>query len=104
MISGGSWSRIEANGTPPSPRYGHSAIYSEQTHSIWIFGGYDNATGSCGDLHVFDLNTKTWQKIEQENKPPTRFCHCAFLVKEKESKKIKFEKILGIFCIGLKIN
>ena len=52
---------------------------------MWVFGGYDNATGACNDLFAYDISSNTWHKIEQENKPPTRFCHSAYLIKEKES-------------------
>src|SRR5437762_1991464 len=35
------WSPIATSGTPPSPRYGTSAIYDEVNDRLIVFGGYD---------------------------------------------------------------
>jgi hypothetical protein len=36
----GSWSQVSPGGTPPLPRYGHSAVYSPSLNRMIIFGGF----------------------------------------------------------------
>ncbi|XP_039280047.1 multiple epidermal growth factor-like domains protein 8 isoform X2 [Nilaparvata lugens] len=43
-----------------SPRAAHSAIYSSETDSLYIFGGYD-LNHVLGDLVVFRFNTSSWE-------------------------------------------
>ena len=40
-----SWSRAYSTGTPPAPRYHHSAVVHEDSMAMYVFGGY------TGDLH-----------------------------------------------------
>lgn len=38
------WARLTPAGTPPSPRFGHSAIYDPVRDRMVVFGGYDGQT------------------------------------------------------------
>lgn len=49
-----------------TPRAAHSAIYSSETDSLYVFGGYD-LNHILGDLMVFRFNTSNW---EDENGTP----------------------------------
>eukprot|EP00026_Physarum_polycephalum_P007931 Phypoly_transcript_08003.p1 GENE.Phypoly_transcript_08003~~Phypoly_transcript_08003.p1 ORF type:complete len:508 (+),score=102.00 Phypoly_transcript_08003:88-1524(+) len=70
--------KIEAKGSAPSPRYGHSAVLSKG--KMYIFGGYDNSALTCNDLFAFTLETNTWEKIQAQGAiPPSRFMHTAVL-------------------------
>src|SRR5262249_30278497 len=65
LPSGGgtpSWSQISPSGSPPSPRYGHTAVAFEVARSMLVFGG--SAGGSpLGDLWSLNLNTSAWSQI-----------------------------------------
>ena len=88
-LQGGAWQKLETTGTVPSPRYGHSAVYSPTTDAMWVFGGYDNLSGACNDLYKFNVKSNEWTKIQVENKPSPRFAHSSFIIKQG-SKKITF--------------
>jgi hypothetical protein len=50
---------------------------------MWVFGGYENASGACNDLYKFDVNSNEWKKIQVENRPSPRFAHSSFLITDK---------------------
>lgn len=54
------WNSINALNSPPSPRTFHAA--AAINHTMYIFGGYSNAT-YLGDLWSFDTITKEWKQL-----------------------------------------
>ncbi|KAI4382682.1 hypothetical protein MLD38_008618 [Melastoma candidum] len=56
------WERLETVGTPPAPRFDHSAAMHGDRYLI-IFGGCSHSI-FFGDLHVLDLHTKEWSQPE----------------------------------------
>ena len=66
------WSRIEVNGSAPSPRSGHSAvIYND---AMYIFGGLGEFR--TNDLFRFEFASRTWTEIKpvDESKVPSKRC------------------------------
>jgi N-acetylneuraminic acid mutarotase len=63
------WSKPQTSGFPPSGRFGHSAVLK---HENWfIFGGEDGISKNIlNDLHMYDLETRKWSKIEFTGNPP----------------------------------
>ena len=67
------------NGTPPSARYGHSAILAGPR--MIIFGGKGPGDKCYKDIHALDPVALTWfQGPEGSGSPPARFGHSASLV------------------------
>jgi len=67
------WSVVPTTSTSvPHPRAHHPLVYSEESDSLFTYGGYrDDPSGNGGtfvagnyldDLWRFDLNTKTWHQ------------------------------------------
>ncbi len=54
------WYCPKVGGTPPSPRFGHTANLVngkyDKSRKIYIFGGHDGRR-SLSDIHVFDTGT-----------------------------------------------
>jgi hypothetical protein len=48
-------------GTPPKPRWGHSAVVCG--HLMYIFGGRDRV-GNFQDLNCFNFETRNWRRVE----------------------------------------
>ncbi|TNV78497.1 hypothetical protein FGO68_gene5245 [Halteria grandinella] len=73
------WIKPKIQGTPPKPRYGHTAILAGSR--IIIFGGKGNKGEAFRDLHALDPVTMTWyQGPEGAGAPLARFGHTANLV------------------------
>lgn len=53
------WKQIITNGSGPSPRKGHTAVYHSTTNTIYIMGGTTSEGGSS-ELFALDLTTKQW--------------------------------------------
>ncbi|GIY69903.1 kelch domain-containing protein 4 [Caerostris darwini] len=72
------WEQIKAPGGPSS-RSGHRmAVRRKQ---IVIFGGFHDSVGNqryFNDIHVFNLDTYTWSKIEASGKIPPPRSACLF--------------------------
>lgn len=72
------WSKNKISGTPPAPRYQHSAILAGSR--IIIFGGRGEKT-VFRDLHALDPQTLTWyQGPEGSGSPSARYGHTCTLV------------------------
>ncbi|KAF5836080.1 hypothetical protein DUNSADRAFT_6500 [Dunaliella salina] len=54
------WEVVQASGTSPIPRGGHSA--SLVGNKLYIFGGEDASRRALGDLHILDLPTMMWER------------------------------------------
>ncbi|CAD8066861.1 unnamed protein product [Paramecium sonneborni] len=76
-VNANRWFKAKVQGTPPAPRYAHSAVLAGQR--IIIFGGKGE---KCvfRDLHALDPLTLTWyQGPEGSGSPSARFAHSATL-------------------------
>lgn len=73
------WHKPKISGTPPAPRYGHSAVLAGSR--IIIFGGKGSKNVVFRDLHALDPASMTWfQGPEGSGSPSSRFGHTANLV------------------------
>ncbi|TYZ65444.1 hypothetical protein PybrP1_011723 [[Pythium] brassicae (nom. inval.)] len=74
------WSRIEATGEPPLPRYKHSSCVVGST--MFVYGGRD-ATTVFGDLHALEMGASTpqWRRIDNPIEFP-RFDHVSAVVEK----------------------
>ncbi|XP_011340545.1 kelch domain-containing protein 4 isoform X2 [Ooceraea biroi] len=85
------WEKITApNG--PSARSGHRMIHVKK--QLIVFGGFhDNLRNDYkyfNDVHIFDLETYTWQKIETVGVPPAPRSGCILLPTADGSKLIVY--------------
>jgi hypothetical protein len=68
----------------PGRRSGHTAVFSDTNNTMYIYGG-QSSNYIWGKIHSYNLDAKTWEKIEikeGEIKPPARTNHCAFLYED----------------------
>jgi len=65
------WSPLSPAGSPPSARYGHSAIYDTQNNRMIVFGGQDIGGQFKNDVYVLTLGaTPTWSMASVSGTPP----------------------------------
>jgi hypothetical protein len=63
------WSRIFAEGTPPTPRFVHTGIYDPVRQRLLVFGGYDGAF--VNDVWALSLTgSPTWTEIHPTGPAP----------------------------------
>ena len=85
-----SWARVVYTGTPPAPRYHHSAVVFQ--NSMFVFGGYtgdinsNSSLRNSNELFEYKFNTSQW--IDWEDKitgtlPPARSAHGAAIFDNK---------------------
>lgn len=69
------WTPLSPAGTPPGPRWGHSAIYDPVRNRMVVFGGVNGGT----DVWALSLDDHpTWEKLHPSGTPPgTRAEHRA---------------------------
>lgn len=83
------WTLIQNySGTPPLPRYNHSASFIR--NKLFIFGGRNDAyyktTGdsSLNDLHCFNVSSLCWENLKICGSPPGgRWAHCMLAFQNK---------------------
>jgi Rab9 effector protein with kelch motifs len=64
------WVQLAPQGSPPSARQGHTAIYDAAGDRMIVFGGRD-ATGNLNDLWVLDFApTLSWSPLVPLGEPP----------------------------------
>ncbi|BCR83482.1 putative regulatory protein Ral2 [Aspergillus chevalieri] len=90
------WSKIEATGDIPPPRYFHS-VCALGDEKLVCYGGMSPApteslnNGSGGqdsqpevvvmsDIHVFDVPSRTWKRLSTVDSPQGRYAHCATIL------------------------
>lgn len=90
------WSKIEATGDVPPPRYFHSTC-ALGDHKLVCYGGMSPAptesvtNGSGGqdsqpevivmsDIHIFDVPSRTWTRVPTIDSPQGRYAHCATIL------------------------
>ena len=85
-----SWARVVFTGTPPAPRYHHSAVVFQ--NSMFVFGGYTGDINSNSNLRnsneLFEYKFTTSQWIDWQDKvtgalPPARSAHGAAIFQNK---------------------
>ena len=63
------WTKLNPMGTPPSARYGHTAIYQSTLDRVIVFGGFDTALRN--DVWALSLSgTPTWTKLSPSGSAP----------------------------------
>ncbi|KAJ3097510.1 hypothetical protein HDU96_000370 [Phlyctochytrium bullatum] len=78
------WSRLSSfHGEPPCPRYAHSmAVWGSDR--LVVFGGCDSSDEDMDDVHIVNLSTMTWEKVQVHGKGPgPRHCHSATIHDDK---------------------
>lgn len=65
----GAWS-LEAQGTGPSPRFGHTVVADPANNRLLLFGGED-AGGVQDDVWAFDTSGGTWSAVTTTGGPPS---------------------------------
>ncbi|KAK6340928.1 hypothetical protein TWF696_009241 [Orbilia brochopaga] len=99
------WSKVEQFGEIPAPRYFHSVCALGDTKLV-CFGGMSPASASTlqqpeatpqiaqgengregnnevvvmSDIHIFDIQTRTWSYVFQAEPPEGRYAHCATIL------------------------
>ncbi len=64
------WSELTPSGTPPTPRYGHSAIYDPLRDRIVVFGGTDGTR--FNDVWALSLaGTPAWTQLTPSGTSPS---------------------------------
>ena len=87
----GGWSLLTTSGTPPLPRFGHSAIYDPLNNRMIVFGGIAEVPPippslvPQNDIHVLNLSTLAWSQPSVAGTPPgARAFHTAVYDSENE--------------------
>ena len=78
-IGNGRWRQLSPVGTPPPPRFDHSAAYYSYFRHMIVFGGR-NTSGALADLYSLDLTTPegTWSSWNPGGQAPSaRYAHVA---------------------------
>lgn len=86
------WTKLNAKGDIPPPRYFHSLCTLGDTKLV-CYGGMSPATAANGstseaqpdvnvmsDIHIYDVPTKAWTKIHTPDAPQGRYAHCAAIL------------------------
>ena len=72
----GNWSPLTTSGTPPLPRWGHSAVYDSLNNRMIVFGGIAEVPPIPpsllyrNDVHVLNLSTLAWSQPAVTGTPP----------------------------------
>ncbi|KAF2840478.1 hypothetical protein M501DRAFT_1023694 [Patellaria atrata CBS 101060] len=88
------WTKLETTGSIPPPRYFHS-VCALGDRTLVCYGGMSPAQGSgvpynpqdpqpevvvMSDIHLFDVPTAAWMKINVDEAPQGRYAHCAAIL------------------------
>ncbi|RHZ62771.1 putative regulatory protein Ral2 [Aspergillus thermomutatus] len=93
------WTKIEATGDIPRPRYFHS-VCALGDNKLVCYGGMspapnaskesasDGASGQeaqpevvvMSDIHIFDVPSRTWTRVPATDSPQGRYAHCATIL------------------------
>lgn len=95
------WTKLEAKGDVPSPRYFHSVCGLGDTKLV-CYGGMSPAPPPSGqsstslpssgsqdpqpevvvmsDIHIYDVPTRTWMNVPTSDAPQGRYAHCAAIL------------------------
>ena len=69
------WVSVSATGTPPSERFGHTAVYNPTSNRMLVFGGGTGFPGPCvNDLWILQnpnsVGTPAWSQLTPTGTPP----------------------------------
>ncbi|RHY39684.1 hypothetical protein DYB30_001651 [Aphanomyces astaci] len=74
-----SWRKVDAIGSLPSGRFGHTGAVHESSHRLIVFGGWDGRD-TLDDLHQYEFATNTWSPMVTSGRaPPHRYRHTAVI-------------------------
>ncbi|KAF2484143.1 hypothetical protein BDY17DRAFT_249493 [Neohortaea acidophila] len=86
------WTKLETGGDIPPARYFHSVCALGDTKLV-CYGGMSPSPAAVesngeappevivmSDIHIFDVPTKTWMKINTPDPPQGRYAHCAAIL------------------------
>ncbi len=94
------WTKVEAKGEIPPPRYFHSVCALGETKLV-CYGGMSPATSPTSqstqvlqgtpadaqpevvvmsDVHIYDAATRTWMHVGTNDAPQGRYAHCATIL------------------------
>ena len=86
------WTRLDCKGDIPPPRYFHSVCGLGDCKLV-CYGGMSPAPAAAetsadaqpevivmSDIHIYDVPTKTWTKINTPDAPQGRYAHCAAIL------------------------
>jgi hypothetical protein len=62
-LADGTWTRIDAAGDVPEPRYCHCATYLPDQHQMLLVGGRDDFGPRQPEAFVFDIASNTWTQL-----------------------------------------
>ena len=69
-----SWVELVAQGTPPTRRRGHNAIYDPMGHRMVSWAGQGSGSGAFfDDVWALDLDSNQWQDVSPVASPPGRY-------------------------------
>jgi hypothetical protein len=79
LVGTPAWTQLAPTGTPPSARYGHTAVYDPVRDRMVVFGGLDFSYYSLNDVWALSLSgTSTWVQLAPAGTPPSaRYGHTA---------------------------
>ena len=73
-LDSNSWVELVAQGTPPTPRRGHNAIYDPMAKRMVSRAGQGNGGASFfNDVWVLDLESHQWQDVSPPASPTPRY-------------------------------
>lgn len=93
------WTKVEAGGDIPPPRYFHS-VCALGDNKLVCYGGMSPAPGTpkdpsnpgasgsetqsevvvMSDIHIFDVPSRTWTRVAAHESPQGRYAHCATIL------------------------
>ena len=86
------WTKLEPKGDVPPPRYFHSVCTLGHTKLV-CYGGMSPAPAAVemsadaqpevivmSDIHIYDVLSKSWMKINTLDAPQGRYAHCASIL------------------------
>ena len=86
------WTKLDVKGDIPPPRYFHSVCTLGDTKLV-CYGGMSPASPNVemttdaqpevivmSDIHIYDVPTNTWMKVNTPDAPQGRYAHCAAIL------------------------
>lgn len=85
------WTKLDVKGDIPPPRYFHSVCTLGGSKLVCYGGMSPKPAGSeaddgqpevtvMSDVHIYDVATRTWMKINTPDAPQGRYAHCAAIL------------------------
>lgn len=94
------WEELPLGSGSPATLCRHSAVVYE--NSMFIYGGYDNASDSNASTYILDIPNLAWTVIRQERDlPPALDSHTAVLYTDESAA---WMYVFGGFNFGTRIN